>query len=130
MFSSALFNDEIITYIGTYTIGASGAHTKVTDTKATGISSVVQTGTAGQYRINLVKGAPVGPLVNAFCVHWPAANAAPLVVRPNVNGYTKETAAAGATMVFEAFDLETPARTELASGDRVTYVLQWQKTKA
>ena len=129
MFAPGMDSDEVIRVTGSYTIGASGAHTKVTGTKATGIASVVQTGTAGQYRITFARGViPIGPLLNATCTHWPAANAAPLVVRPNVTGYTKETAAAGASMVFEAFDLETPARTELANGDRVTYEIVWQKT--
>ncbi len=129
MFSPGIDNDENITLKSTWTIGASGSHTKTTNCKGTGVSGVVQTGTAGQYRLSLARGAPVGPLIDARATHWPAANAAPLIVRPNVTGFTAETPAAAATMLFEAFDLETPARTELANGDRVTYTLVFQKTR-
>ncbi len=123
-----LCGDEVLEFVSSWEIGASGAHTKTTGIPGTGFTGVARTG-AGQYTITFQRNMPVGPLVDLKVSHWPQANAAPLVASALDGGFTAETAAAAATALYETMDLETPARTELPNGDRVTITARFLKTK-
>jgi hypothetical protein len=120
--------DEVLVFVSKWDIGSSGAHTKATNCNGSGFASVAQTAT-GKYTITFARGMPVGPLLDLQLTHWAAADAANLNLRPSVGTFTAETAAAAATVKYEAWDNDTTAQTELASGDQVTIVAIFQKTK-
>jgi len=113
--------DELITYTGRFTVGASGAHTKAAGGKY--ITSVERTA-AGKYKLNFSE-VPFGPIVEARATHWPQVDAEGLVMFPSEGGYS----ASGKTLVFEAWVIdETAAQTEVPSGDEVSYSVTWLKT--
>jgi len=120
--------DEYLDMVSKWDIGASGAHTKVSGVPGTGFASVAETA-AGKYTITFTRGVPLGGLVDLVLTHWPAVDAANLNLRPSKSGYTAETATAAATMKYEAWDNDTTAQTELASGDQVTITARFLKTK-
>lgn len=120
--------EEYIVYTSKWDIGASGAHTKVTGIPGTGFTGVARTA-AGKYTITFTRSVPVGGLVDLQITHWPAVDAANLNPRPSKAGYTAETASAAATALYETWDNDTTAQTELASGDQVTITAVFLKTK-
>lgn len=124
----ALYNDDYSVYVSKWDIGANGAHTKVSGIPGTGFSGVARTA-AGKYTITFQPGVPVGGLVDLIVTHWPAVDAANLNPRPSKAGFTAETAAASATMLYETWDNDTTAQTELSSGDQVTITAVFLKSK-
>lgn len=121
--------DEVQVFTSMWTIGSSGAHTKTTNVPGTGFTGVARTA-AGKYTVTFARGQlPLGPIVDVGLTHWPAADAGPLVLRPTVSSYTPETSAAAGTLLYEAWDLDTSAQTELASGDKVSLTCRFLKTK-
>ncbi len=120
--------DEVLTLHSKWDIGASGAHTKVANVPGTGFASVARTA-AGKYTITFSRGLPPGVLVECRIVDWPAVDAEPFDCTPKKSGFTAETAAAAATLLYEAWDHDTTAQTELASGDQVSIVCTFLKTK-
>lgn len=120
---------EVVELISLWTIGSTGAHTKTSGVGGEGFDSVARTA-AGKYTVTFSKGTPRGTLVSLELVHWPAADAQPLDLRPSVGTWTPETSAAKATVKYEAWDNDTTAQTELASGDKVTIKAVFLKTKA
>ncbi len=111
---------EVVTLHSRWTVGATGAHTKVF---GPGIASVARTA-AGKYKMTLTD-PPVGPIVHAYAQHWPQADAEPLVMAPSEGGYT----ASSKELLFESWVVdETAAQTEVPSGDEVSYVVVFAKT--
>lgn len=120
--------DEVVELVSKWDIGSTGAHTKVSYVPGTGFASVARTA-AGKYTVTFARGLPLGPMVDCVLTHWAAADAANLNLRPTVGGYTAETSAAAATMLYEAWDNDTTAKTELASGDQVSITCRFLKTR-
>src|SRR4051812_26869376 len=108
-------NDEVIVLTSKWDIGATGAHTKATGCNGTGFSGVARTA-AGKYTVTFNRGLPVGKLLDFRVTHWPAVDAQMFDCGPRKSGFTAETSAAAATMLYEAWDNDTAAQTELTSG--------------
>ncbi len=121
-------SDELFVFVSKWDIGSSGAHTKATDCAGTGFSGVAQTA-AGKYTVTFTRGMPVGKLLDFRVTHWPAIDAQGFDCGPRKSGFTAETAAAAATMKYEAWDNDTAAQTELTSGDQVSITAVFAKTK-
>lgn len=119
--------DEVITFHSKWDIGSTGAHTKATGCNGTGFASVARTA-AGKYTITFQRGIPVGKLLELRVGHWPAVDAARFHAGPVKAGFTAETAGAAATMLYETWDSDTTAQTELTSGDQVSIVAVFQKS--
>lgn len=118
--------DEVISSVSKWTVGASGAHTKTTGCPGTGVSGVARDA-AGKYTMTFQRGVPVGPFLGIQGQVFVAADAAPFIIRPTA--YTAETAAAAATLTFEAWDAATPSQAEITNGATVVYTCRWYKTK-
>ncbi len=121
-------NDEVITYFSKWDIGSTGAHTKAADCPGTGFSGIARTN-SGKYTVTFNRGIPVGKLVEFRVTHWPVADAQGFDCGPRKSGFTAETAAAAATMLYEAWDNDTAAQTELTSGDQVSVTAVFLKSK-
>lgn len=120
-------SDEVISFFSKWDIGATGAHTKATGCNGTGFASVARTAT-GKYTITFQRGIPVGKLLELRVGHWPVVDAQGFDCGPRKAGFTAETAGAAATMLYEAWDNDTAAQTELTSGDQVSITAVFQKT--
>lgn len=112
-------NVETFDVIAVFDIGASGAHTK-----AYGSGMSVARTAAGKYTITFTEWGPV--LIDLDVRHWAQVDAAPLAVRPSEGEFS--ASATSATAKYESWDLDTPAQTELPSGDRVTIRATFLKT--
>jgi len=116
--------DRIVQYFSQWTIGASGAHTKTTGVPGTGFASVAETA-AGKYTITFSDVA-IGGLIGLQLIHWPAADAEPLILAPTDDVYS----ASAKTAKYEAWAIdETAAQTEIPSGDKVTIIATFLETK-
>lgn len=120
--------DEVLTIISSWDIGASGAHTKTANIPGTGFASVARTA-AGKYTVTFARGVPIGPFLDLHIEHYPAVDAQPLDAHPKLSTFTAETAAAQATVKYETWDNDTTAQTELANGDKVVITARWLKTR-
>ncbi len=121
--------DETITLVSKWDIGASGAHTKTSGVPGTGFTGVARTA-AGEYTISFARGLPVGPLVELRCVQESAVDEEPKLLKPCVGTFTAETAAAAATVKYEAWDVdETAVEVEIPSGGKVSITATFLKTK-
>ena len=121
--------DEVRTAISQWTIGASGAHTKTTSIPGTMFTGVARTA-AGKYTVTFARGVPVGPFLGLDVTVASAADTEGPRARWTLGTYTAETAAAAATVKYEAWDIdETATQIEIASGDIVTLTARWLKTK-
>ncbi len=111
---------DTIEYVSRWTIGASGAHTKVF---GKGFSGVAETA-AGKYTITFTE-VPFGPIVDCTLTHWAQADTEQLVLAPREGTYD----AAAKTLKYEAWAVDdTPAQTEIPSGDEVSICVRWLKT--
>lgn len=120
---------ETYQLISMWDIGASGAHTKTSGVSGEGFASVARTA-AGKYTITFSLGATTpGRLIDLEITHWPAVDAASLDVQPRTATWTAESGSTGASVKYEAWDNDTTAQTELASGDQVTIKATFLKTK-
>lgn len=130
MKSPVLCADEVIEYTSLWDIGSTGAHTKVSGVPGTGFSGIARSAT-GKYTITFSGPGvlPVGKLIDLVVTHWPAADAANLNLRPSKATWTPETSTTAATVKYEAWDNDTTAQTELASGDQVSVTAKFLKTK-
>lgn len=104
-----------------FDIGASGAHTLK---YGTGMS-VARTA-AGKYTVTFQEAGMI--LLDFYVNHWPAVDAQPLDCSARIGTFTAPTAAADATVKYEAWDNDTTAQTELASGDRVVITAVFLKS--
>ncbi len=113
--------DELITFSGRYTVGASGAHTIAAGGK--GIASVARTA-AGKYTMTFTE-VPFGPIVHASATHWAQIDAEPLRIDPKEGGYSSTAK----TLLWESWVVdETAAQTEVPSGDEVSYSVTFLKS--
>lgn len=121
--------DEVLTAVSQWTIGAAGAHTKTTGIPGTLFAGVARTA-AGKYTVTFARGVPVGPFLGLDITVAKAVDTEGTPARWTLGTYTAETAAAAATVKYEAWDVdETATQIELASGDIVTLTARWLKTK-
>ncbi len=120
--------DEVVTFISKWDVGATGAHTKTTGFPGTGFSGVARD-SAGNYTITFQRGMPVGGLASLSFQHWAQAGTEPLALTPLEDEVVAETAGAAGTAGYEAWAIDdTPALTELPSGDKVTITAVFLKT--
>ena len=111
---------DTIEYVSRWTVGATGAHTKVL---GKGFASVERTA-AGEYKVTFTE-VPFGPIVDVRASHWPQVAAEPMVIVACEDGYT----ASAKTLLLEAWAIDdTPARTEIPDGDQVSICVRWLKT--
>lgn len=111
---------DTISYVSLWTIGATGAHTRV---YGRGFSGVARTA-AGKYTITFTE-VPEGPLVDLKLTLWKAADEEPKILAPTLASYD----AVAKTVKYEAWDIdETAAQVELISGGKVAITATWLRT--
>ncbi len=111
---------DTIEYVSRWTVGATGAHTKVW---GPGFASVARTA-AGEYTVTFTE-VPPGPILDVRATHWPQVASEPLIIGPCEEGYT----ASAKTLLLEAWVIdETAARTEVPDGDQVSISVRWART--
>ncbi len=112
--------EELVTYVSRWTVGATGAHTKVLGKNFTSVTRTA----AGKYTV-LFTEVPFGPIVDCRITHWPQADAEPLVCAPSEGLYT----ASAKTLLWESWVIdETAAQTEVPSGDEISISVTFLKT--
>jgi hypothetical protein len=115
--------DEVAEYHSSWEVGATGAHTKTTGVPGKGFLSVARTA-AGKYTVTFTE-VPQGPLVELRVIHWSQTGAAPLLTAPVDGTYNPTTK----TVQYNAWLSSTLAATEIPSGDRVSIVAVFEKTR-
>lgn len=115
--------DEVVEYHSSWEIGATGAHSKTSGVAGKGFLSVTRTG-AGKYTVTFTE-VPAGPLVELRVIHWSQTGAAPLLTAPVDGTYTPSTK----QVQYNAWLSSTLAATEIPSGDRVSIVAVFEKTR-
>ncbi len=118
--------DEVLTFVSKWDIGSTGAHTKTAGFPGTGFSGVARADT-GEYTVTFNKGMPIGPFLDLTINPFYTADTLPLKTTPVMSSFVKETAAAAATVEYEAWNAS--ALTELASGTQVVITARFLKTK-
>lgn len=111
--------DETWEIIGTFTIGASGAHTKQYGGR--GISSISRSA-AGKFQINMTDVG--GRILDVDVKYWQTTGTAPLMVEPTVDSFS----ATAKTVLFEVYDADTPALTDPPSGALATVRVRFLKS--